>query len=63
MIRTILAFFGYMKVPVEAVQLSELVTSFIREAEKKSGQAEKLLPYFEASKTITKFLRSGRLLS
>lgn len=67
MIRTILAFFGYVKVPKEVVELAMLIENGYKimlkvfESEKvNSIDAKKL---HEASKTLTKFLRSGRLLT
>lgn len=72
MIRTTLAFFGYVKIPVEAVQLSislECLTESLKEyAEKnprsiKGDNHDEIKRYHVAAKTLTKFLRSGKLLA
>lgn len=60
--RTLLAFFGYMKVPKEAIQLSMLVEEGYRRISKKLPNSE-FSKLYESAKTITKFLRSGRLLT
>lgn len=73
MLRTILAFFGYVKVPVEAVQMSmcleddfkNMITICSLEGEKNSD-FKKLAGCLEirikAIQILTEFLRSGRLL-
>ena len=62
MIQTILAFFGYTKIPIEAVQLSMLVESEHRRVAEKLPDNEYAQRIYKAAKTITEFLRSGRLL-
>jgi superfamily II RNA helicase len=85
MISTILALFGYVKIPKEAVQISvhneHLLNIFkrcfdtdeddivyidieLRESKLKriKKQQETLRLAMEAQKTLTEFLRSGRLL-
>lgn len=72
--RTILAFFGYVKVPKEAIQMSMLieddfkdmiiVCSIEGERNPKFKQfAENLKVRQEVVATLTKFLRSGKLLN
>jgi len=63
MICTILAFFGYVKIPKVAVQLAmrnedilECIQMALPERSKKLSQHQK------GAKTLTEFLRSGRLL-
>ena len=66
MIRTVLAFFGYVKIPTEAVQISIVQEDFIKlvckylktEETKKVGHK-----HLELQKTLTQFLRSGALLN
>ena len=55
MFRFILAFFGYVKVPKEAIQLSMI----LEEGWKKLSMAKA----YESQKALTWFLRSGRLIS
>ena len=62
MIRTILGFLGYSKIPTAAVQLSmvnEHAWSVMVEKYPESEEVEKL---YEGAKTLTEFLRSGRRL-
>ena len=61
--RTILAFFGYVKVPKEVVLLSMLIEESYCRASKKVPDSESLATLYKSAKTITKFLRSGRLLT
>ena len=60
-IQTILAFCGYTRIPKEAVQLSMLVEEGYRRLSKKLPNSE-FSKLHESAKTITWFLRSGRLL-
>lgn len=67
MFRTIFAFFGYVKVPKTAVRLNIwLEDTIIKVSNCIDPQTPKVEEYFkmmqEASKTITDFLRSGRML-
>ena len=67
MLRTILAFFGYTKIPKAAVELSMLLEDDFRMMEEMivlikpefTGHLENRL---EGMRTLTNFLRSGRLL-
>jgi len=63
MIRTPLAFFGYVKVPKEAVEISMIIQEAQRRLLKKIPDSESAKTLYELSKTITNFLRSGRLVS
>jgi hypothetical protein len=60
MIRTILAFFGYVKVPKEAILLSMKIEETYRQLSKKLPA---FITLYEAARSVTAFLRSGRLLS
>jgi len=71
MIQTILAFFGYTKIPKEAIQISillendfkDLILLFEGQSNPKFKQfAEHLKVREKALKTMTSFLRSGKLL-
>lgn len=60
--RFILGWFGYIKVPKEAVELAMKVqqaNKIVSDLMPASANAAQL---YEMSKTITEFLRSGRLL-
>lgn len=63
MIRFILAWFGYVKVPKEAIQLSMMLEDgwrvVLKHIPDNIESAPKLL---KINQTLTKFLRSGRLL-
>lgn len=75
MVRTILAFFGYVKVPKEAVQMSmlleddfkDLIELFLDIGEDAPPSykevAKRLKNRKRAMEVMTEFLRSGRLLS
>lgn len=63
MIRTILAFFGYVKVPKEAVVLAMDLEEGYKRLSTKFPQNVFLKQLYETAKTITGWLRSGRLLS
>ncbi len=62
MIQTILAFFGYTRIPKEAIELSILVEEGYRRMSKKLPNSE-FTKLYESAKAITWFLRSGRLLN
>lgn len=66
MIQTILGFCGYVKIPIEAVQLSIAQEEFLSRCAKLETDA-KGKEYFEGhlkgQKMLTGFLRSGRLLA
>ena len=67
MLKTILAFFGYVKVPKEAIQMSILIESHFKLLSEIIGHtepelAERLKNLHKVAETLTDFLRSGRLL-
>jgi len=69
MIRTILGFFGYSKIPLEAVRLSilseSLIAALLKEAMKKSEKQQTIdfvKTALNGQKALTEFLRSGKLL-
>ena len=62
MLRTILAFFGYVKIPKEAILLSMRMELGYKILYKETpGEQSKIL--YDSAKAMTGFLRSGRLLS
>ena len=61
MIQTILAFFGYTKIPKEVIQLSMLVEEGYRKISEKLPNSE-FTKLHESAKKITWFLRSGKKL-
>jgi len=66
MLQTIMAFFGYVKVPKAVVTLSiaqELFLSKCHELESSQKGKECFARFLEGQKTITSFLRSGKLIS
>ena len=63
MIQTILAFFGYVKVPKEAVLLSMEIEENYRKILKDIPDNEVCSMYHKSAQAITWFLRSGRLLT
>ena len=65
MIQTILGFFGYTKIPLAAVQLSLMQEGFLQkmlEHETSDKGREYLAKFLCGQKTLTSFLRSGKLL-
>jgi len=69
MIQTIMAFFGYVRVPKEPVQLSILtedcILELIRRVEvidKKGNFLVLLKEMHKVTRTLTSFLQSGRML-
>jgi len=62
MIRILLAFFGYVKVPTEAVRLSMLLEHFFKRISEYQPEDERKKLLYEASHSLTEFLRSGKLL-
>ena len=59
MIQTILAFFGYVKIPKEVVLLSmKLEDGYYNISKEIPG----FTPLYNGAKTMTAFLRSGKLL-
>jgi hypothetical protein len=58
MIRKLLIFWGYIKVPKEAIFLSTKLENIWREVVETNPDTEL---YLEIQKTLTKFLRSGRM--
>lgn len=66
MVGKILMFFGYVKIPLAAVQLSimqeQALITMIAAFQKCGVESETLPEYLKAQKTLTAFLRSGRLL-
>ena len=69
MIQTILSFFGYCKIPKEAVEISiassELIETLLKHA-KDGAVKQHTINYIKIAlkgqKALTEFLRSGRLL-
>ena len=64
---TILAFFGYCRIPYAAVQLAILNEDFVRDVVEiiSAGDRrdrERLNEHIETAELLTKFLRSGRRL-
>ena len=62
MIRRILALFGYIKIPREAVELSMLLEDECK-LMATVLQTSEIARVHEAAHTLTEFLRSGRLIS
>ena len=65
MIKKILGFFGYVKIPLKAVKLSvqqELVFETMIECESSEKCKEYLARFLKGQRTLTAFLRSGKLL-
>jgi hypothetical protein len=66
-IHLLMAFFGYVKIPVEVIRLSMEQESFIQafvNLYKDDPRGNKLFsPRLEYQKTITKFSRSGKIIS
>ena len=62
MIRTILGFLGYSKIPIEAVQLSMVNEQAWNTMKKYYPESETVERLYEGAKTLTGFLRSGRRL-
>ena len=66
MFQTIMAFFGYAKIPVAAIHLSlkqEQFLSKCRDLETDPKGRVYFDRHLEGQKTITSFLRSGKLIS
>jgi len=64
--KTILAFFGYIKIPLAAVQLSIMQERFLEKMiEHESSEIGKqyLQKFLVGQQVLTKFLRSGKLLN
>jgi hypothetical protein len=63
--KTLLSLFGYVKVPKEAVllsiQLEDIFKQFISALESPESKKD-MLKCLNAQRTLTQFLRSGRLL-
>lgn len=62
--KRILSYFGYIKIPIEAVQLSieqESIFEKLRELQTIPKAKELFKQRLEMQKTLTRFLRSGRL--
>ena len=62
MIRTILGFLGYSKIPTAAVQLSMINERAWSVMVEKHPESEEVKKLYEVAKAITEFLRSGRRL-
>ena len=69
MIQTILAFFGYCKIPKEVIQISiiseDLFSDLLKNAIENSSKQttiDHVKLVFDGQKAITEFLRSGKLL-
>jgi len=64
MIQIVLGFFGYIKIPREAVQLSIAQEVFFEVLLKQEPDGKDIIErYLRGQKTLTQFLRSGRLLT
>jgi len=66
MLQTILAFWGYVKIPKDAIYLSMRLENLLKEAVDMaalSDEAENLKNYHQSAKALTAFLRAGRLIS
>jgi len=63
MLRTILAFCGYVKIPKEAILLSMRVELGYKILCSKMPECENSRILYKSARAITEFLRSGRLLS
>lgn len=62
MFQTIMAFFGYVKIPKEAVELSMKLEREWKWLAERTGNAAANARLM-AQETLTEFLRSGKLLS
>ena len=63
MIKTVLGFFGYCKIPVEAIQLSMMVEGFLIELRKhiyKPPLSDRITENIKAQRALTMFLKSGK---
>lgn len=64
--RFILGFFGYCKIPIDAIQLSIQQEDFLKDLQKmykdKQHGDELFQHHLSIQRAITGFLRSGRLL-
>ena len=66
MIKYLLGYFGYVKIPKAAVQLSFKVESDLKillEHLTSPSSVELIIPMYNASHTLTEFLRSGRFIT
>jgi len=66
MFQTFMALFGYVRIPTAVVQLSLAQEQFFdkcREYESSQKGKEHFAKHLEGQKTITGFLRSGKLIS
>lgn len=66
MVRFILGWFGYVKIPLAVVRLSMEQEVFLRtmlECSPYPVEKKYLFKYLEGQKVLTLFLRSGKLLS
>ena len=62
MFRLILGFFGYVKIPREAVQLSVRIEDTCRIVEEEIPRTDLTEGIYKNAQTLTQFLRSGRML-
>jgi hypothetical protein len=66
MIRTLLAFFGYVRVPFAVVQLSVEQENFLLECHKNETDPHGQLlfsEYYRGQRALTEFLKSGLFLN
>jgi len=66
MFQIIMAFFGYVKIPTEVVQLSVAQEEFLKKCLKHASDPRGRALFdmkLEGQKAITGFLRSGKLIS
>ncbi|MFA6213526.1 MAG: hypothetical protein WC714_29080 [Candidatus Obscuribacterales bacterium] len=66
MIQAIMAFFGYVKIPIPVIHLSILQEEFLDRCATYTTEAElKALftEHLKGQQTLTKFLRSGKLIT
>jgi hypothetical protein len=58
-----MAAFGYVKIPKEAIELAQELETGYRYITDKFPSVPQFQAAYEISKTLTNFLRSGRLIS
>ena len=63
MIKAILGFLGYSKIPIEAVQLSMINEHAWSVMVEKYPDAPETRKLYEGAKAMTEFLRSGKVLN
>ena len=63
MVKIILGFLGYSKIPVEAVQLSIINEDAWAVMVKNYPNSTEINQLYKGAKTLTRFLKSGKLLN